>query len=521
MTMSRQRPRSFRHDQSGAVAATYALALIPLVAIAGMGFDYARLAGMDSELQNAADQAALAAASQLTGDAGACARASAAAVGLVSNLTLLASGDNAVTVPDEPGCDAEGSIRFWQDKEKTEAADADDNANFVEVLVNARSVDYALLPVTGLLTSDSIQGIAFAGLGSAICKLPPVFMCNPNEDSDPDFDVEDYVGKGIRLLANDGGGTYGPGNFGYLQTNAGNGAQATAETLGREEVPGDCVSTDSVVTKPGAQVSVLDALNTRFGIYNSVNQACGNDGSLCPPSANARQDLLNKNPNNNSAITNAGFQVGNNPYRPTSPTADYADPSTLDPMGYPRDKCHAVSVTGSCTDGQVGDGNWDRNAYFVSNDHIWSSVPSASLFSSYGVEPADATLRPTRYQVYLYEYFNNKMATAQIGNLKAQGTPLFNGPGIAPGGASADRRVLSVAVVNCESQASKIAGSTPVEPEDWVDVFLVEPSLRRGSGQNVRTEQFDVYIEVIGNSTLGGGATAGQEIRKDVPYLIE
>jgi Flp pilus assembly protein TadG len=520
MTRSRHRPRSFRHDQSGAVAATYALALIPLVAIAGMGFDYARLAGMDSELQNAADQAALAAATQLTADDGACARASAAAVGLVANLTLLASGDNAVTVPSEPDCDAAGSIRFWQDKDKTTAADADANARYVEVFVNARSVDYALLPVTGLIASGNIQGIALAGLGSSICKLPPVMMCNPRESDDSDFDAEFYVGKGIRLIANDGGGGYGPGNFGYLETNAGNGAQATAETLGREEVPGDCVASDSVTTKPGEQLSVLDALNTRFGIYNSVNNACGNDGALCPPSANARQDLLNKNPNNNSAVGNAGFQVGDNPYRPTSPVNDIANPALLDPMGYPRDKCHAISQTGSCTLGRVGDGNWDRNAYFVSNSHIWSSVPSASLFSTYGNEPADATLRPTRYQVYLYEYLNNKMALRQVGNLKAQGTPLFNPPGIAPGGASPDRRVLTIAVVNCT--AEEVQGRTEgVEVEDWIDVFLVEPSVTRGHGLGNITEKSDVYIEVIGQSTLGGGATAGQEIRKDVPYLIE
>ena len=37
--------RRFHKDQSGAVAATYALALIPLVAMAGLGFDYARMAG--------------------------------------------------------------------------------------------------------------------------------------------------------------------------------------------------------------------------------------------------------------------------------------------------------------------------------------------------------------------------------------------------------------------------------------------------------------------------------------------
>ena len=44
-------------DDRGAVAATYALSLTALILIAGVGFDYGRLAAMDSELQNGADQA--------------------------------------------------------------------------------------------------------------------------------------------------------------------------------------------------------------------------------------------------------------------------------------------------------------------------------------------------------------------------------------------------------------------------------------------------------------------------------
>ena len=34
------------------------------------------------------------------------------------------------------------------------------------------------------------------------------------------------------------------------------------------------------------------------------------------------------------------------------------------------------------------------------------------------------------------------------------------------------------------------------------------------------TEQSDVYVEVVGATTLGGGTTAAQQIRRDVPYLV-
>ena len=76
--MRRSTPGLFR-STSGAVAPTVALSLFGLVAAGGIAFDYARMASMDTELQNAADQATLAAASQLDGETGACSRAAAAA----------------------------------------------------------------------------------------------------------------------------------------------------------------------------------------------------------------------------------------------------------------------------------------------------------------------------------------------------------------------------------------------------------------------------------------------------------
>lgn len=512
------RDRTFVRDESGAVAATYALALIPLIAMAGVGMDYGRVMGMDSELQNGADQAALAAASQLDGRAGACQRASEAAVDLLDNLVVLASDSDFITVTAEPTCDAIGHIRFWQNKAKTTAATTDANANYVEVYVDGRVVDYALLPITGLLTSGSIEGVAFAGLGSALCKVPPVMMCNPNEASDPEFTTANYAGFGIRLIANDQGGLYGPGVFGYLETNAGNGAIATAQVLGREIPPGDCLQTDGADVKPGEQISVLDALNTRVGVYaNGLNNVCGNGNGLCPPSANARIDLLKRG--GSCAVSNGGFNVGDYPYRPTSPVNDLtsAEAAALDPMGFPRDKCHAVSVTGSCTGGTMGDGNWDRSAYYQSN-----ALPSMpTTWSNYGYSELSGRSTPTRYQQYRWEFTNSHLTPPAplTPGATAQGAPLCNGPGRAPA-STPDRRVLSIAVINCTAEDVG-SSTTDAEIKKFVDVFLVEPSARRGNGASLRTEASDVYVEVIGETILGGGAQQGQEIRKDVPYLIE
>ena len=52
--------------------------------------------------------------------------------------------------------------------------------------------------------------------------------------------------------------------------------------------------------------------------------------------------------------------------------------------------------------------------------------------------------------------------------------------------------------------------------QEWLDVFLVEPSLNRD-----RTHQGDIYIEVIGRTNNATDEGAVQLVKKSVPYLIE
>ncbi len=47
--------RGFIAEEGGAIAPTFAIGLFVLVAMAGISFDYARLATLDTELQTAAD----------------------------------------------------------------------------------------------------------------------------------------------------------------------------------------------------------------------------------------------------------------------------------------------------------------------------------------------------------------------------------------------------------------------------------------------------------------------------------
>lgn len=503
-------------DQSGATAAVFGLSLFALVAIGGVGFDFARLAGMDSELQNAADQAALAGASQLDGRTGTCMRASAAATTLVANMSLLANDGNgtAVTVPAEPSCDASGQIRFYQNKEKTQPALSDSQARFIEVRIGARTANYAFTPLTGALRGR-LDAAAYAGLGSAICKVPPVMMCNPAEATDLDFLVGNYVGKGIRLIA---GQTDAAGNFGFL-ANAGRGAADLRDVLAHLTPPGDCVETDGVVSEPGKMANVLGALNTRFDIYGSgLGNTCKDDAS-CPPAFNTRKDVVKGNGNGKCNQNTWSLPTADKRYDPTSPVPLTADQrANLAPMGYPRDMCHAWSANGNCAagDGKIGDGEWDRQAYFQSNGYGNAFNPVTIFGKS----------NPTRYEVYNWEIkqqlavtkeptgpaFPLSQQSAGNGNL-SYGTPFCTPPGITGSATVPDRRVLPIAVVNCSQQS----GRSKFDVVMWVDAFLVEPSLDRGS----KTSKDQLYVEIIGETKLGGGGgTSSNTVRRDVPYLI-
>ena len=171
-------------DNSAAVAPTVALALFVLIGAGGVAFDYARLASLDTEMQNAADQAALAAATQLDKQAGAIDRAIAAAQGLVSNNTLFANetgGIRKINMPD---------LRFYVNKADADAgnngtncptagaldistttakAAADLTAKFVCVRSVNRVGKFALTPVVRVMNTGNVSAMAVAGIGSALC----------------------------------------------------------------------------------------------------------------------------------------------------------------------------------------------------------------------------------------------------------------------------------------------------------------------------------------------------------------
>ncbi|WP_324829174.1 pilus assembly protein TadG-related protein [Qipengyuania zhejiangensis] len=542
----------FWSNESGASAALYALALPALVGMVGIGFDYSRIASMDSELQNAADQAALAGATQLDQTAGSITRATAAARnGLVTNSTLFANDSQGltVTIPTtgvffyEKLVDAEAGTNPID----TAAVGADAKANFIRVKVDTRTANFALTPVVGAI-KGTIDAEAVAGIGSALCRTPPLMICNPSEPStntnaNLPFNADNYVGIGLYLKggANGGGGSWAPGNFGYLDTvpGSGGGTPDLRKALGWDIPPGECVSktaNDSVDTDTGNKTDIGDSINTRFDIYNG-DVSCPTGGK-CPASINSTKDVVHTDlftgTNACKDHGNGWHETSGTRYLPGSNAALTLSPTTIPTsMGHPRDVCHATDPN-ACS-GPLGDGFWDRDAYFASHYRRadgtywgpteWTDLNHTNLSKSGGT--GTRYRFPTRYQVYLWEIANRGKLIDGVVVLggpnanSAYGTPQCSaskgfGAGTEPSTTVADRRRLSVAVINCKALDVK-GNSKDVAVVEFMDVFLVQPSLNRA-----RTKKDEIYAEIIGKTTAGSaGETAGTVIRRDVPYLVK
>ncbi|UZW55441.1 pilus assembly protein TadG-related protein [Sphingobium sp. JS3065] len=518
------RRKSLLQSTNGAVAPTVALSLFGLIAVGGIAFDYARLAGMDTELQSAADQAALAAASQLDGASGACSRAANAARNLIANDSRFANDGVAprITIANEPDCDATGSIRFYETKDKSVAATSNATANFVEITVATKSAFYALTPIVSAISSGPISGTAYAGVGSAICGAVPFFICNPDEpigNIDPYYAVSIPSGSGIVMA--EGGTQWGPGNFGFVDQ-AGRGASSVAEALASNALFSNCAPTENVTMETGNLLNaVRDSLNMRFDFLPGNNSACSSPP--CSPSTNVRKDVVRgatcswqENPANNT-------NYASKRYRPTTATA--LDPSiTPEIMGFPRDLMHSI---GTNYTSRIGNGVWDRAAYFRSNH------PSVDWQNTTGLGS-----NVTRYQTYLWEAADpatrlTTQVTQGNASLAAYSTPQAgqcNYPGVVPNTNNIDRRRLTAAVVNCRlaDQKKQLNGKKTIPVAGYIDVFMVEPSIDRtrcDGNQNgcstPYTSRNDVYVEVIGASGTGEGGGTPQITRRDTPRLIE
>ena len=543
------RRTTFLSDESGAVAATYAIAITGLIIVAGAAFDYNRLMALDSEMQTAADNAALAAVTQLDEEDGACARAGNAAVELLQNITLMSNdgdgniisvnGGTTISITDN-ACDSFDGVVFYIDEDKTSVALTDEDAKVVEVTVDSRAAQVAFTSLGDLFRPD-MRGVALAGLGSAICEVPPLMICSP--DPSQPFNADGQRGIGVQATGNS---QWAPGNFGFLEVGSGQ-LNELANVIAYGSSTFDCIAEDEADDPETGNAQVLyEALNSRFDIRpggGGTLSDCSN--GLCPSALNAVTDLIKTNggtTDNQCRLGNQGWKLpsASNRFNPrmaeatdtrTTPVHDTSLSATPEVMGLTRDLCHytdwnPLDASGDpldCTavnggyNARFGNGHWAIGDYFAK--YHPGFLPLANPPLDGGGNPLPTATLPhalmTRYETYLWEIGAGGPGIPNT--LPQRGVPICQ-----LGAVSQDRRVLTVAIVsNCDDING---GSTTAEIDEWADVFMVAPVVDENTERTRGREANSLYVEIIGEATLGGGGagTAGpQSIRRDKPYLIE
>ncbi|MFM5954919.1 MAG: pilus assembly protein TadG-related protein [Novosphingobium sp.] len=529
--------KRFVTDQGAAIAPLYALGIGVFVTMSAIGFDYGRLMALDTELQNAADEAALAAATQLDGSTNAMANARNAAntkfastASTFTNETRFAN-DQRVTGAQDPRPITSLSFRFFDAYNGTTDAPGtvlttdtqSPSAKVVEVTVNARRVFYALTPLVRAINSGDVIGRALAGLESSTCNVPPMMFCLPQTGGvvDINFPTSADLGKGLKLHMNaNAADPWAPGNFGFLDINYTypNGTNPN-HTLGFNEAFSGCTG-EVIESETGVRTPQSDALNSRFDMYeNSMNNnSCApGTGNYCP-AENVRRDWVNlQSFNNKTAAEVAAMSCSSNASNnwalvsslPTTGDLVQVPPA----QGLPEDNCF---VSGSCTvvgttAASVSSPNWNATAYMALH-HGSTSLSTAAP-------------NGTRYEVYKWEIANKATELPSpkvVGyNGTAKGSGKFSGnlycafprpvigTAIPATSTQKDRRVLTVAAVDCTG----LHGSSPVKIMRWVDLFLVKPANQNGS-------QKEFFTEIIGPAKKADNSTGFQYFGRHKAVLI-
>lgn len=513
--------RSFRSDESGAVAPLYALMLFGLIGIGGVGFDYGRMMAMDSELQNAADAAALAAATQLNGQTDAMNVAVAAANSAFATAASPFINETRLSNVDDDGDGdtrpiTQLSFAFYSDYDHDTdnggagegptglldpATDDGEDAKVVVVTVNGRELFYALTPVVGAISSGEIAASATATLQQGTCDVVPMMFCAPN----PDFGTETDIGKGMRLhMLPNATDAFSPGNFGFLDIEY-NTSGNPNRRLGINTQGGVCVS-GVVESDPGDRASEVPPFNTRFERYE--NSASGLN---CDPTAghfcaaqNVRKNYVQEQRHNNKLPTATNI--------PCSATPSNSGSWTNRPDGgYPKESCIAA---GTCN---FGDGmtaaDWSpymtRNHGGASPSTVPAATSVATRWEMYQWEMGDAS-RMGVTRVHQTISAPNRAGRVDVTNYCSYPTPDPDNVFVPdPEQNQKDRRVLTVAAVDCTG----LNGREPVKILRWVDIFLVDSANTSGSDK-------EFMAEVIGPAKPPGGDSGFQTFGRGKAVLI-
>lgn len=292
-----------RGQQRGIVAVVVAMAILILLAMAGLAIDIGHLVLNKSRLQSTVDAAALAAAKVLDqgyseGDATAAAMAIIQTNADKYNELLSALGDMEVNV----------EYSHTLNPFVTGSTPAD--------YVRVRAENFSMwTSFTRLVGFDemSIRASAVAGPSAPIgspCDLFPVAVCADMTAGPPHWGYAPYGEAGstvtlLKLASQAAGATFGPGNFQLIRL-GGTGASVVRTNMagGAACVEGGLLEVDP---KPGNVVGpVADGINTRFGQYSG---SLGRGAADYPPDRVVRSPASPLESADGTTITNSRGEV--------------------------------------------------------------------------------------------------------------------------------------------------------------------------------------------------------------------
>jgi hypothetical protein len=499
--------------------------------VGALTMDLGRLMTLNTELQAAADAAALAGARELNRFPGSIDRASAAAVAAVSNVqTFATDGGGKQVLIDATACadpPVAPCIRFLKslpanDGDQITHANlttSDTEAQFIDVHVGARTITNILIQIVGGPGTAATSSAAVAGNDRVICNIPPMFMCNPTEPASNTnlslaMDMNALSGRQMELFHQGGGGSLTPGNFGLLcpsgtegQTNCG--ANSVKSALA--STTGTCVGMELATTKTGVDLGMVrTGVNVRFDYWTPQAKDAGNNRwrnqDIFVPAANVTQG--GEPPNN----------VNGN-----SATCEYSDLVATEATNLPRDQCH---IAGNCAtvpgnvngNERIGDGIWDYIEYFRINHGCNQNTNPTCKPAGWDALTGGAPWPPSRYETYRYEIEQSPNEIVDpgqtiydaTGNAVATSsedgqTECFQGAAPAIPGYNyfptmardltllGDRRVLPIIITNCnalEANGISTSGKFSFAVTEVGFVFLTEPMQMPPAAE--------IYAEILG-----------------------
>ena len=260
--------RTILREDGGGVAVYAAMAAITAVGAGAVAIDVGRMSVLRTQMQDAVDAAAMAAAAQLDGRTGAQNRARSVAQDTMEHSTAFAADKDEIKVKQ---------VNFYIQYAPKVAATNDTDSAIVEVVMEGRRVDFLFQPILNFVTaagpsSKIIQTIAAARPEPYICHAPPLMICDYGDkgggvhDDSLDLRNEAHIGKQVRLKEQGAGGTWAPGNFGLLSLPDGSSGASDLEAALAALSPEDCYSLD-VTTATGSKTEkIKNAVNSRFDI---------------------------------------------------------------------------------------------------------------------------------------------------------------------------------------------------------------------------------------------------------------